>query len=72
VPNNSAVKYGGESLYQRSDLEREAEKLVQLPDEEREERLADLAEKAQTDKNEMYRFRALRSLLSSMIMSKNS
>ncbi len=72
MPNNSAVKYGGESLYQRSDLEREAEKLVQLPDEEREERLADLAEKAQTDKNEMYRFRALRSLLSSMIMSKNS
>ena len=72
MPNHSAVKYGGESLYQRSDLEREAEKLVQLPDEEREERLADLAEKAQTDKNEMYRFRALRSLLSSMIMSKNS
>ena len=68
----SAVKYGGESLYQRSDLEREAEKLVQLPEEERRERLADLAAKAKTDKDEMFHFRALRSLLSSMMMSKDS
>lgn len=72
MPENSAVKFGGESLYQRSDLEREAEKLVQLPDKEREERLADLEMKAQTDKDEMFHFRALRSLLASMMMSKDS
>ena len=72
MPKNSAVKFGGEPLYQRSELEREAEELARLPDEEREERLADLRMKARSDKNELFHFRALRSLLASMMMSKDS